>query len=454
MGHIMVAKVLETIKTYNMIQEGDTIIVGLSGGPDSLALMNVLYDLKDQLKVSLVAVHVNHLLRGDDADEDERFVKNYCEGKSIPCYVFRKDVTKIAEAQKKSFEEAGRDARYEAFDFVSKTYENYKIAVAHNKNDISETFFINLMRGAGIDGLASIDYSRVGHIIRPLLGCSRIEIEAYCEACSLTPRIDHTNMENHYLRNKIRNQLIPMLNDIFELDSVESIYRSTEILKNEKAFIQKHIETVFEQITVRENDMIVLELSPFNQLSDAEKYHLIRLCIKKVRGHLTNISYDKVLRIANLKRVGAMIKIDSCFSVRLSSEQLYFYNDSKLKTENVDRENEALKIKKISIEMLGSYKLSSTQIAIDADKIVGKLSFRNRQPGDSFIPLGMQGKKKVKSFFIDEKVPYIKRDQLRIVCDDEKIVWIENMRMSDLVKITSETKNICILSFQELVELD
>lgn len=450
----MVAKVLETIKTYNMIQKGDTIIVGLSGGPDSLALMNVLYDLKDQLKVSLVAVHINHLLRGDDADEDEKFVKLYCEEKSIPCHVFRIDITKIAEAQKKSFEEAGRDARYEAFDLVAKSYENYKIAVAHNKNDIAETFFINLMRGAGINGLASIDYHREGHIIRPLLACSRVEIEDFCETSGLTPRMDHTNMENHYLRNKIRNQMIPMLNNIFELDSVESIFRSTEIIKNEKAFIQKHIEAVFEQIAVQESDTIVLELSPFNQLSDAEKYHLIRLCIKKVRGHLTNISYDKILRIANLKRVGAMVEVDSCFSVRLGSDQLYFYNDSKLKNESKIQDNVALNVKKITIEMLSSYKLSPTQVAIDADKIVGKLCVRNRQPGDTFIPLGMKGKKKVKSFFIDEKVPYIKRDQLRLVSDDEKIIWIENMRISDLVKITSDTKNICILSFQELVELD
>ena len=450
----MVAKVLETIKNYNMIQEGETIIVGLSGGPDSLALINVLYDLKDQLKVELVAVHINHLLRGDDADDDERFVKTYCERKAIPCHIFRKDITKIAEDQKKSFEEAGRDVRYEAFDLVARPYERYKIAVAHNKNDISETFFINLMRGAGIDGLSSIDYSREGQIIRPLLACSRVEIESYCVTCGLTPRIDYTNMENHYLRNKIRNQLMPMLNDIFELDAVESVFRSTEILKNEKSFIQKHIEAVFNRIAVKERDTIVLELLPFNQLTDAEKYHLIRMCIKNLRGHLVNISYDKILRIASLKRVGAMIEIDSCFSVRLGSDQLYFYNDSKLKKENEFKEIETLRIKKIDLEMLSSYQLSATQVAIDADRIVGKLSVRNRQPGDTFIPLGMKGKKKVKSFFIDEKVPYIKRDQLRLVCDDEKIIWIENMRISDLVKITSDTKNICILSFQELVELD
>ena len=444
----MVAKVLETIRTYNMIQEGETIIVGLSGGPDSLALINVLYDLKDQLKVELVAVHVNHLLRGDDADEDERFVKTYCDEKSIPLHIFRKNITKIAEDQKKSFEEAGRNARYEAFDLVARSFDHYKIAVAHNKNDISETFFINLMRGAGIDGLASIDYCREGQIIRPLLSCSRNEIEAYCAACELTPRIDCTNMENHYLRNKIRNQLMPMLNDVFELDAVESIFRSTEILKNEKLFIQKHIEAVFNRIAVKETDTIILELLPFNQLTDAEKYHLIRMCIKNLRGHLTNISYDKILRIANLKRVGAMIEIDSCFSVRLGSNQLFFYNDSKLKKENEFREIEALRIKKIDLEMLSLCQLSSTQVAIDADKIVGNLSVRNRQPGDVFIPLGMKGKKKVKSFFIDEKVPYIKRDQLRLVCDEEKIIWIENMRISDLVRITSDTKNICILSFQ------
>ena len=450
----MVAKVLETIKSYNMIQEGDTIIVGLSGGPDSLALISVLYELKDQLKIELVAVHINHLLRGNDADEDERFVKAYCEGKAIPCRIFRKDITKIAAAQKKSFEEAGRDARYEAFKLVSKSFDQHKIAVAHNKNDIAETFFINLMRGAGIDGLASIEYSRVGHLIRPLLACSRDEIEGFCEKRGLTPRIDQTNMENHYLRNKIRNQLIPMLDDIFELDSVEAVFRSSEILKNEKVFMQKHIEAVFKQIAIQESDTIVLERSPFNQLSDAEKYHLIRMCIKNLKGNLTNISYDKILRIANLKRVGAMIQIDSCFSVRLGSSHLYFYNDLKLKKENLIPESEVLKIKNINIEQLSSYKLSLTQVAIDADKIVGNLFVRKRQPGDVFVPLGMKGKKKVKSFFIDEKVPYIKRDQLRLVCDDEKIVWIENMRISDLVKITQDTKNICILSFQELVELD
>ncbi|OJV62560.1 MAG: tRNA lysidine(34) synthetase TilS [Clostridiales bacterium 38-18] len=450
----MVDKILETIKTHNMIQEGDTIIIGLSGGPDSLALTNVLYTLKDQLKVSLVAVHINHLLRGEAADADERFVKSYCDERSIPCFIFRKNIAQIAEQMKLSFEEAGRNARYDAFDWVARSYSSYKIAVAHNKNDISETFFINLMRGAGIDGLSSIDYFRDNHIIRPLLECARFEIEAYCRVCNLTPRIDHTNHENHYLRNKIRNQLIPKMDEIFEMDSVDAIFRSTEILKNEKAFIQKHIETIYNQVSVQENDSIAIELSSFNRLSNAEKYHLIRLCIKKMRGHLTNISYDRITRIANLKRVGAMIEIDACFSVRLGSDKLYFYNASKLKLENQTLRSGDLKVRNVSKSELGSYKLSNTQVAIDADKIVGKLSIRNRQSGDIFVPLGMKGNKKVKSFFIDEKVPFIRRDQLRLVCDEEKIIWIEDMRISDLVKISSDTKNICIMTFQELVELD
>lgn len=452
---VLLDTMIKTIEKHHMINPGECIIVGLSGGPDSLAMIHALSQLSVERSIRIVAVHINHMLRGELADADENFVRTFCSELAIPCHTFKINVEAMAAEEGMSFEEAGRKVRYDKFYEVMKQYEGTKIAIAHNKNDVVETFLINLMRGSGIDGLSSIDYIRDNLIIRPILDVPRIEVEKYCEIHNLNPRIDHTNNENHYLRNKIRNIVLPMLDDTFQISCGDVIDKTVQLMKIEQDYWQSKQIKLFEDICVYDGEVIMISKDKFSQLHSAEKQHLTRFAIKKLTGSLHNISFDIIKRIVNLDRVGSKVYINTLYEARMSSEYIYLFAN-KVHEEKNDDEKKEIELNQhiVPISMLSKVQLSNSVVALDLDKIKGKLYTRTRIAGDQFVPFGMKGHKKIKDYFIDEKVPFIKRDKIRLVCDEEKIIWVENMRISELVKITPDTKNIIIISFQELVELN
>ena len=211
----MKEKVKEIIKKYNLINSGDKIVLGVSGGPDSIAMLDILRQLKSEMEFEIYVVHINHSIRGEDADEDEEYVKNYCEKYNIKCFSKKIDVPTIAKTKKIGTEEAGRKVRYEYFEEILKETKSNKIAIAHNKNDKVETIIMHLLRGSGISGLRGIEPIREEKFIKPLIECDRQEIENYCKENNLQPRIDKTNFENEYTRNKIRNIVIPYIKKEF-----------------------------------------------------------------------------------------------------------------------------------------------------------------------------------------------------------------------------------------------
>ena len=198
---------LDTIKENNLINKGDVIVVGVSGGPDSITLLTCLNKFKDYFEIKIICAHINHLIR-KDSTEDEQYVENMCKNMGIKCYVKRADVEKIAKEQKKGSEEVGRKIRYDFFDEVARKENANKIAIAHNMKDNAETMLLNIIRGSGLTGLEGIQAEEYGKYIRPLINCTREEIEEYCEKNNLQPRIDSTNKENIYRRNIIRNKLL------------------------------------------------------------------------------------------------------------------------------------------------------------------------------------------------------------------------------------------------------
>ena len=203
-------KVLKTIKKYNLIENGDKLVLAVSGGPDSIAMLNILKELQEEqskLNFEIVVAHINHMIR-KEAKEDEEYVRDYCQKNKIRFYSKSIDVQKIANNNKIGTEEAGRIVRYEFFDEIIEKTNSNKVAIAHNKNDKAETIIMNLLRGSGVSGLKGIEPRR-GKYIRPLIECERYEIEKYCEEQKLNPRIDKTNFVNEYTRNKIRNIVIP-----------------------------------------------------------------------------------------------------------------------------------------------------------------------------------------------------------------------------------------------------
>lgn len=280
-------KVLKTIQKYNLIQNGDSIVIGVSGGPDSMTLLNVLINLKQKLEISkIVVATVNHMIR-EEAEEETKFVENFCESHGIEFYLKKVDVQEEAKSKKISTELAGRNARYDFFEEVLKKTGSNKIATAHNSNDNAETVLMNLLRGSGVSGLKGIEKIRDGKFIRPIIECKRSEIEQYCLENKLNPRYDKTNNENTYTRNKIRNMLIPYIEENFNPNIVDSLNRLSTIATKEDEYIHKIVENSFKNIVITADmgkKKIILDLKKFNELDEVIKSRLILYTINEILG--------------------------------------------------------------------------------------------------------------------------------------------------------------------------
>lgn len=274
-------KILETINKHNLIDKEDNIIIGVSGGPDSICLLNALNNLKEKLKFNIVVCHINHCLR-ENAIIDEEFVIEFCKKKNIECYVKRADVKGLVEEKKISTEEAGRILRYNFFEEIMLKTKANKIATAHNANDNAETMIMNLLRGTGVAGLKGIEIIRDEKYIRPLIECERTEIERYCLENNLNPRHDETNDENIYTRNKIRNQIIPYIKENFNPNIVEGLNRLSKIVQDEEKYFIKTISNEYNNIVVSEekNKSIKIDVKKFNKLDIVIRRRMVLYIIK------------------------------------------------------------------------------------------------------------------------------------------------------------------------------
>ena len=253
-------KVLNTIKKYNLIQENDKIVIGVSGGPDSMCLLNILNGLKEKLNFEIVVAHINHMIR-KEAEEETQYVKNFCDKLGIKCYIKRIDVIDKSNKEKIGTEEAGRKARYDFFEEVLNIVNANKIATAHNENDNAETVLMNIFRGAGTSGLKGIEPIRDNKYIRPIIECERSEIEEYCRVNKLQPKIDKTNFENVYTRNKIRNVLIPEIKKEFNPNIIESLNKLSILSRQENNFIQEYAKNIMENELIVEKNLENLQQS-------------------------------------------------------------------------------------------------------------------------------------------------------------------------------------------------
>lgn len=298
--NIVEEKFLNAIKKNNLIKTNDVIVVGVSGGPDSITLLTCLDKYKDKFQYKLVVAHVNHLIREDSTD-DEQFVEKLCKKLSIPCEVKRANVAEIAKEEKRGEEEVGRKIRYDFFDEVAKKYDANKIAIAHNMNDNAETVLLNLIRGSGLSGLEGIQPQEYGKYIRPLIECSRDEIENYCEENELQPRIDSTNSEDIYKRNEIRHKVLPLLKE-FNPNIVETLSRTSKIVKENNDFVTQESAKTFTMIAKKEKNTVSFELKEFNKLENSIRTNLIIYTINDLAGTVKDISkvnIDDVIELAN-----------------------------------------------------------------------------------------------------------------------------------------------------------
>ena len=322
-------KVLETIKKYNLILDGDKVVLGVSGGPDSISMLDILNNIKNEklINFDIVVAHINHMIR-EEAIEDERYVQEYCAKHTIECFVKRIDVLEIANNNKIGTEEAGRNARYEFFKEVMQKTNSNKIGIAHNKNDKVETIIMHLLRGSGISGLKGIEPIRDNIYIRPIIECDRQEIEQYCAEKNLQPRIDKTNFENEYTRNKIRNIVIPYIKKEFNPNIIDTINRLSEVIAEENDYMNQLTEQAYNKILLdKNNKQIVLKLKEFNSQEIVIKNRLILLTIKKLTGSsqgIEKIHIQDIIKLCSNNIGNKFLTPNKNIKVLVKDKKIYF----------------------------------------------------------------------------------------------------------------------------------
>ena len=319
-------RVLETIKKNNLINKDDKIVVAVSGGPDSISLLHILINLREEYNISLYVAHINHMIR-ENAKLDEEYVEEFCKKNKIEFFPLRADVNKIAKEKKIGTEEAGRIVRYDFFEEVKRKTGSNKIAIAHNKNDRVETIILNLLRGTGSNGLVGIDYKN-GDYIRPLLDIERCDIEKYCEDEKLNPRIDEPNMENIYNRNKIRNIVIPYINKEFNPNFINTMTRFSDIMKENNEYINKKIEEAYKDILIEETEeYIEVNLKKFNLEELLVRKNLIFYITNKlvstING-LEKINIEDIIKLAENNIGNKFLMPNKKIKIEMKNKQLYF----------------------------------------------------------------------------------------------------------------------------------
>lgn len=290
---------LNTIKNDKLIEKGDKLVVGVSGGSDSITLLYLLNKYKAKFDIELVVCHINHLIREDSTD-DEQYVENLCEKMEIDFFKTRVDVKRLAEKFKMGEEEAGRKVRYEFFDEIKHKVNANKIAIAHNMNDNAETMILNIIRGSGLLGLEGIT-SRDGEIIRPLINCKKTDINEFCKENNIEYKVDSTNKENIYRRNIIRNELLPKFEEI-NPNIVEALSRTSKIVKENNNFIEKITENEYKKIANEEEGQIIIDLKEFNKLEQNIKENVTFKAIERLQKNKRNIekaNIDEIIKMAS-----------------------------------------------------------------------------------------------------------------------------------------------------------
>ena len=405
----MEKKILNFIEKYHMLQKEDKVIAGISGGADSICLLFVLLRLQEKIGFDVIAVHVNHGLRGETAKRDERFTETFCRERNVPCIVYHENVKEIAAQKKMSVEEAGRLVRRKAFEEVRIRYGGTKIALAHHQNDNAETMLLNLARGTGIRGLSGIRPVN-GYMIRPLLGINRKEIEYYLKEHQLSYCEDETNAGDEYTRNRIRHQILPMLEEQVNRQAV------------------RHMNETMEQL----NDLVSVHVAAVAEL------------FEKQSGRKRNLPYNIC---AERNYEGILLIKQTAERQTECREELIIPGITRLKDRN-------LRIcctiwekdKNFSIEQIPQTPYTKW---FDYDIIKNSLTVRTRQPEDVLGVNRQGGTQKLKSYFINEKIPAKSRERILLIAEGHQILWVVGYRMSSRYQISEHTKRIIEIKIME-----
>lgn len=459
----MLKKVIKTIADYSMIDRGDSVIVAVSGGPDSMCLLDMLCKLREKLNIKVSAAHINHCLRGEEADKDELYVEQFCKKHEVDFYSLKADVHKIAEEKAISCEMAGREVRYKFFEELKEKINAQKIALAHNANDLAETILMRIMRGTGSEGIIGIKPVRDYIYIRPILYCTRTEIEEYCCENELGARIDKTNLESIYARNKVRLELIPYMQENFNKDIIATLNRLADTMKVDNEFLEIKTEEAYEEHCVKRDAAVMIKSGVFK-----EHHAILTRVIRKALSSLSGSSYNfekvhiydviKIQKGISGKKINLpknILAINEYGNVKLAiGDAVELQKDIREYTLKVNEENifpsknDAFILELKDRDTINNIKGNRFVKYFDYDKIHKAIYFRYRRDGDKIVPIGMSGSKKLKKVFNDCKVPAEKRDEVPIVCFGSEIAWVVGCKVSDMFKIDNKSKKILCIKYK------
>ena len=441
-------KVCEYIKLNNLLDKNDNIILGVSGGADSVCLLYIINTIKEEYALNITAVHINHMIR-ETAGRDEDFTRKLCEKLDVKFVSFKTDCPAISERDGISLEEAGRNERYRLFNETGeKEYgkENYKIAVAHHMDDLAETLIFNMARGTGINGLASVK-CKSGNIIRPLLCVTRAEIEEYLYRAGAEYVNDETNFSDDYARNKIRHKIIPTMNEITE-KAVNHMASCAGQLGEIEDYLKIQTDLLWEKY-VREFEKEILILDTVLNEHPALVKRVIHRTLTEVAGRARDISAIQIEAVLNLFELQTGRKRDLIYNM----EALRVYEGVKILTKKeVSEEDKENILGRLHFEIKDrdfSQNIPTDLYTkwFDYDKIKYSLNVRFRREGDYLTVNDKNAKKLLSDYMTNEKIPSDKRDEIPLLADGDHILWVAGYRISNYYKVTDETKKIVVATY-------
>ncbi len=445
------------ISQHTMIKDGETVLIAVSGGADSLALLYGLQSLQTHLNCHLHVVHLDHGLRHDSA-ADAEFVREHAVRLGLPFTGHSVELPHLIKQWKLSVEAAGRRARYEFYESVCVQVGATKIALGHHQDDIAETVLMNLIRGTGSNGLKGIAPIRDGKFIRPLVRFTRQEIESFLTSIDLVPRQDATNTDKRYLRNRIRHELIPLLEQNYNPNIRTALNRTAEILGAESTYLDTIARAAFDvcRLSLSQPTSVVLDREKFLQYHIVLQRRILRHSISEIFGQVSDFSFEHcqaILDLINGDKPNAVLVLPNGFQFKRAYQQLNF-EKTPIETEdfayalNVSGQtfiptlNAEITAYLYDIGPGDEITLADGvfEAMFDYDEIKLPLTVRNRRQGDRFQPHGMEGRKKIKDFLIDAKVPGCERNRIPVLVSGDEILWVIGFTTSDRFKIQPQTQ--------------
>ena len=457
------------IREYGLISGGEKVLVAVSGGPDSVCMLNVLNNLKKSLDIQLHVAHLDHGIRGDESDADVKYVENLAAAFGIPATIEKKDVAEWRSKRKISLEEAAREVRYRFLDDAARQTGAKRVAVGHTRDDQVETTLMHFLRGSGIQGLrglrpaAPIPYGASEDgiwVIRPLLEIARHETEAYCTANNLQPRKDTSNDQVRFLRNRIRLELIPLLKQ-YNADIDSALLRLADLAGEDADFIDEQAAAICSSAVTGEGHLTCLDSGKVRGLPLALQRRVFRIMIERACGSLRNIEAVHVDALVRLlfSNTGRSVYLPGGAIVTNERNRMVVTEPGSTAcpwpvlehdyTLNIPGETR-LPGWQVSATLMKENFFKDDDIfsaSFDSARIGGHLSVRGRRAGDRFHPLGMTHGRKLQDFMVDSSIPRSWRDSVPIVCSPEQVVWIVGWRIDDRVKVTTSTQEVLRLDF-------